>query len=376
MRRPRILSIYLVREVLQYGTLGFLALGSIFVAQNMFSRLDNFLGTGFEWADLLVVLGSVLALLTGYLLPVGFLFGVLVAVGRLSADSEVVAMRACGMGMRELVTPIAVAAIPVSLLAGVLLTHVEPEARRELRALWRTVLSRGAFLAPGRFISVGDRVVFVEQVGEENGLVGVVISDHSNPERPFMVVASGGRFYVDDEHGQVHLELNDGDIHFEPHSLDDAAYRRIAFRRFDYPIEAQALLEEDAGKLKPRDMRMAELREVIARGRAGDPLTDLRYPNVNVYIGQLHRRYALAFTPILFALIGTPMAVRRGRGGRSSGAFLCVAVIFVYYMLLTFGEYLTESNTLPPQLALWTPNLVFALAAVGLYGRGRDALFG
>jgi lipopolysaccharide export system permease protein len=302
---------------------------------------------------------------------VGFLFGVLVAVGRLSSDSEVVAMRACGMGMRELVAPIALAALPIALLSGVMLTRVEPEARRELRALWRTLLSRGAFLAPGRFISVGDRVVFVEHVAEENALSGVVISDHSNPERPYMVVANGGRFYLDEQNGEVHLELRDGDIHFEPRSLDDTAYRRIGFDRFDYPIEAQALLQENVGKLKPRDMRMDELRDVIARGRAGDPLDELRYANVNVYVGQLHRRYALALTPLLFAWIGTPLAVRRARGGRSSGAFLCVSLVLLYYMLLSFGEYLTESNTLPPQLALWAPNVAFAVAGGALYWRGQ-----
>ena len=371
MRMPRILSFYLVREVLQYAALGFFALGSIFVAQNMFRRLDTFLGTGFEWADFFVVLGSVLALVSGYLLPVGFLFGVLVAVGRLSADSEIVAMRASGMGMRELVAPIALAALPIAIFSGVMLTEIEPEARRELRALWRTMLSRGAFLAPGRFIAVGDRVVFVEQLAEENTLRGVVISDHSNPERPFMVVASGGRFYLEEDSGQVHLELVEGDIHFEPKNLSETAYRRIGFERFDYPIEAQSLLAENVGKLKPRDLRMEELRDVIARGRAGESLEAYRDHNVNVYVGQLHRRYALAFAPIVFALLGTPLAIRRARGGRSSGAFLCVSLIFVYYMLLSFGEYLTESDTLPPQIALWAPNVAFAGFAAALYWRGQ-----
>jgi lipopolysaccharide export system permease protein len=371
MRMGRTLSFYLVREVLQYASLGFLALGSVFVAQNMFQRLDAFLGTGFRAGDFFVVLGSVLALITGYLLPVGFLFGILVALGRLASDSEVLAMRSCGMGLRELLVPVALLAVPVSLFSAVMLTQVEPEARRELRALWRTILSRGAFLAPGRFIAVGDRVVFVEHVGEENDLDGVVISDRSNPERPFLVVAGGGRFYLDDDSGLVHLELVEGDIHFEPDDGRSASYRRIGFERFDYPIEATSLLQENVGKLKPRDMRMEELREVIARGRAGDPLAELRYTDVDVYVGQLHRRYALAATPLLFALLATPLAVGRARGGRSSGALLCVGLIFLYYALLSFGEYLIESDTVPPAPAMWLPNLLFGLSAVPLYLRAQ-----
>jgi lipopolysaccharide export system permease protein len=371
MRVGRTLSLYLMREVAQYGALGLLGLGSIFVAQNMFRRLDALLGTGFQAGDFFVLLGCVLSLMTGYLLPVGFLFGILVAVGRLSSDSEIVAMRACGMGLRELVGPILVLSVPVMLLAGVMLTQVEPEARRELRGLWRTMLSRGAFLAPGRFIAVGDRVVFVERVSEENRISGVVISDHSNPERPFMVVASDGRFYVDQVSSEVHLELRSGDIHFEPKDIRDPNYRRIGFERFDYPIEAATLLKEDVGKLKPRDMRMDELRDVIARGRAGDRLSEYRYADVDVYVGQLHRRFALAFSPFVFALIGTPLGLRRARGGRSSGALICIATIFFYYALLSFGEYLNESDAAPPALATWAPNALFLLAAIPLYLRSQ-----
>jgi lipopolysaccharide export system permease protein len=374
MRTGRILSLYLVREVLQHAWLGFLALGSVFVAQNMFQRLDTFLVTGFRASDFFVVLGSVLALITGYLLPVGFLFGILVALGRLSSDSEVLAMRSCGVGLRELLGPIALLAVPVALFSGVMLTRVEPEARRELRALWRTILSRGAFLAPGRFISVGDRVVFVEHVGQENDLDGVVISDRSNPERPFLVVAGGGRFYLDDDSGLVRLELADGDIHFEPKDAQGAGYRRIGFERFDYPIEAAQLLKENVGKLKARDMRMQELRDVIARGRAGDPLSDLRNTDVDVYVGQLHRRYALALTPLLFALVGTPLALGRWRGGRAAGVLWCIALIFAYYALLSFGEHLIESDAVPPAPAIWLPNLLFAAAAIPLYWRGQRSL--
>jgi lipopolysaccharide export system permease protein len=199
----------------------------------------------------------------------------------------------------------------------------------------------------------------------------VVISDRSNPERPFLVVAGGGRFYLDDDSGLVHLELVEGDIHFEPDDGRSASYRRIGFERFDYPIEATSLLQENVGKLKPRDMRMEELREVIARGRAGDPLAELRYTDVDVYVGQLHRRYALAATPLLFALLATPLAVGRARGGRSSGALLCVGLIFLYYALLSFGEYLIESDTVPPAPAMWLPNLLFGLSAVPLYLRAQ-----
>ncbi|HKJ24631.1 MAG TPA: LptF/LptG family permease, partial [Myxococcota bacterium] len=137
------------------------------------------------------------------------------------------------------------------------------------------------------------------------------------------------------------------------------------------PIEAAALLQEDVGKLKPRDMRMDELRDVIARGRAGDRLREYRYDDVDRYVGQVHRRFALAVTPLVFALVATPLGLRRARGGRSWGALVAVALLFLYYAMLSFGEYLNDADVVPPAVAIWAPNVLFVLVAIPLYRRGQ-----
>jgi lipopolysaccharide export LptBFGC system permease protein LptF len=119
-------------------------------------------------------------------------------------------------------------------------------------------------------------------------------------------------------------------------------------------------------------MTAAELRSAIFRAEAGDPLTDLRRQDPIYYRLHLQRRLALPVAPVLFALVGVPLAIRRDRGGRSWSVFTCVLVAFAYYALLTFGQALALDGAVSAAAALWLPNFVFAIGAgVALWRSNR-----
>ena len=83
MRFPRILTLQVTREIISWSVLGYVALVTILVSQNLIRRLDDLLMVGFGFLDLLLVLRSLLPLLTAYSMPVAFLFGVLVTMRRM-----------------------------------------------------------------------------------------------------------------------------------------------------------------------------------------------------------------------------------------------------------------------------------------------------
>ena len=369
MRLPRTLSWYLAREVLEYTGLGFLGFSTILVTQNLLRRLDDLVAVGFRSEDLLAVLGFLMAMLTAYAVPVAFLFGILLAVGRLSADSEITAMRACGLGMRHLVAPVLALGIAVSALTATLMIRSEPAARLALRTLFRNVAARGAILQAGKFQTLGNRVVFVQTRDRDNNLQGVMISDRTDPDRPFVVFAESGRFVLDDEHSTVRMELEHGDLHLGENDAADTHHRRIAFEHLDYSFDAKSLFDPDGGQTRPAEMTMRELRRILRRAAAGISLKGLHEDNPVEYELQVQRRLALPFAPILFALVGVPLGLRRSRGARSWGALLCVAIVFIYYALLSLAQFLVESLHVPAALALWLPNVVFAASSIPLLRR-------
>ena len=195
MRLPRILTLYAAREALQYAALGFLGVGAILFTQNALRQLADFASAGLETRDVLAILGALVPMLSAYAVPVAFLFGVLVAVGRLSADSELTAMRALGVSLAQFSAPFFVLALVASAVTAWLLADVEPQARIRLREVAADVASRGSIIEPGTFRRLdreGLRLLFVDARGEGNALEGVLLSDRSEPERPFTVVSVPG----------------------------------------------------------------------------------------------------------------------------------------------------------------------------------------
>ena len=375
MRLPRILAGYIVREVAQYTALGFLVFGTLMLTQNLLRTLGDLAEAtaAVQPADLLTVLALLAPVLTTYALPVAFLFGVLLAVGRMASDTEIKAMGACGLGPWALVGPVLAMALCVSLATGYLMQQVEPAMRGSLRALVARAASRSLGLEPGRFRGLDRRILYVRE-RDENDLRGVVIWDHSSQTSPFTVFAEEGLFNYDPEAGSVQLVLRRGDVHFEPSPDDPGKYRRIGFETFDYSFTVGEFLATEASRLKPRDMSMAELHANLERVRsASDPreIVDLREQQPAPYEIQIQRRFALPVTPIVFALVGVPLGLRRVRGARAAGAMLCIVLVFAYYALLSLAEFLGEKTAVPASLALWLPNAVFLSLGVFLLLRAR-----
>lgn len=377
MRMSRTLSWYVLREVLQYAGIGMLAVGSVMLSQRILRELEDLAGIGVGLADTLQLMVYVLGMLAAYAIPVAFLFGILVAVGRLSSDSEITAMRALGVSLGQLVVPLVAVSVVVSLCTGVLLSVAEPQARRDLRGLLGEIASRGGIIEPGAFNELdttGARLLFVDGRDEGNELRGVLISDRTDPAKPFTVVANRGRFDFEKQDASAHIRLFDGDIHFEGEELSDDRYQRISFREFEYAFDLSGLVGASFHRIRPREMTNDQIRDVLARwdvlGKAPD---DVRVKYRDRYEIQLHRRLALPVAPLLFALVGIPLGLQRSRGARSWGVLLCVALVFVYYTLLSAGEYLAEEAVMPAAVSLWLPNLVFGAVAAFLLYRSRRA---
>jgi lipopolysaccharide export system permease protein len=377
MRVSRTLFFYLSREIVLYSVIGLLAVGAIMVSHNFLRRLDELAAVGFAAEDALALLVCVFGMLIPYVVPVAFLFGLLVAFGRLSSDSEITALRACGVSLGQLLATPLVLGLLVCALTAWLLIDVEPRAKRELRSVLGSIASRGALVEPGRFndlSTAGDRLLLVQHRDEAQHLEGVTISDRSNPERPFMVFAERGLFSFDAERSEIHLILENGSIHFEPKGADDARYQRIDFGRLDYALDASALLRDDPSRAPPGEMTLPRIWSILRHFDAhGVPPEGVRTKKRVAYEVELHRRLALPAGPLLFALIAVPLGMRRTRGARSYGVLVCVALVVGYYALLSLGDYLGGERVIPAALALWIPNLVFAAVAIPLLRRARYA---
>jgi lipopolysaccharide export system permease protein len=354
----------IAREVFAYGALATAVLAMVFLSENLRRYLGLIVAVDFAPADITALATALIGIVASYILPVTFLLGVLLTVGRMAADSEITAMRACGVGVRAILVPIVGLGALMSVVSWLLVVDVEHRARRELRQVVRSMAARGATLEPGRFRHVGPRVLYADDRLADDTLEGVVVSDRSNPERPMLVFARRGRIDLDEDGATLRVTLEDGDILVDPTGEHAAEAQHIGFESFETVFDVSELFRVGLASLRPYDMTLDELRAISARAESGDPLDDLIKKRGSSYEVEMHRRFAVPFAPLLFAPVGVVLGMRRQRGARASGVILCALVAFGYYALLIFGPRRGVEGRLPAAVALWIPNLIFA--ALGL----------
>lgn len=365
--RARVLSRYVLREVLRFSGLGLAALLPLLVSRNLFQVLKEGIVAEVGAGDLWFLARCVGVMLLPYALPIAFLLGVLLAVGRLAADRELTALWACGLGLRSVLVPVLSLGVAVSALTALLMLEVEHRAQRELHERARALALRGSLLEPGAPRRFAGLTFFARERRAGGELGGVVVTDHSDPERPLLVVAERGRLEL--EAGALRLRLAAGDVDL---GGGVAAGPRISFERLDYAIPAELLRAAQQASVRPQEMPLAELRQIVARARAGESLDAYRKQNPVAYLLQIHRRFALPFAPSLLVLVAVPLALRVRRNPRSSAALLCASLVGAYYTLLVFGQLLALEGALPAVAAVWAPNGAFGAAGLGMiWAAGR-----
>jgi lipopolysaccharide export system permease protein len=373
MRISRTLSLYVMRESLFYCALAFFVLTLVLLTQNLLRRLDELFLIGLTPQDLRVVVECILPMAISYSIPLAFLVGVLLSVRRFGADGELTGLGSAGIGPLSFLIPYLVLGLLATGVSAWLLTSVEHESRRNLVRLFKTAAARGAILEPGKFREIGKRVVFVEDRERDGELTGVMILDQSQEDRPFRVFADRGHFQFSESTAQIELELENGELHFAPIPGKPTRYERIHFEKFSYQLNVGHILGGDFGPVRPKQMNLADLRHVLARAKAGDPLLELDQRDPLEYELEIHRRRTLPLAPLLFAGVAVPIALASEKRGRSIGLLLVLSVAFGYYALAAAMETMAQQAWLGAGVASWIPNLVFAAAGLSLafYARRR-----
>ena len=377
MRIPRTLGRYLARETLVYSAVGFLAIATLLLANSLLRQLEDLIGLGAGLLDLAAVTIRLVAVLTTYALPIALLFGTLAALGRLGSDHEVIALRSLGFSLAQLAAPVLALAVLTSVATGWFLERGEVLARRSIMLRVGEVAARGGVIHAGAFTKLdkpGDRMLFVDRRSRNGTLHGVLISDRTDPARAFTVLAASGTFEFDSDLAIGHLILADGDVHFDPESADSDRTQRISFRRFDYAFDMSRIVTAGPERLRPREMTMEELAAALAYfDEHGAAPAGAKESRREAYDVQVQRRAALAFSPLVFCLLGVPLAVGLRRGARSLGVLLSALIAFGYYVVMDAATAYATSGRLSAGLALWIPNLVCVAIALPLWWRGRQA---
>jgi lipopolysaccharide export system permease protein len=365
MVAPRLLWRYMFSDILLHALLGLFAITLLLVVANLLRFMEELAAAGVGISALGQLVLVILPAYASYALPTALLFGVLLSFGRMSADGEIVAMRASGISASRLLPPALALGLIAAIGAGYLLFEVQPKAGIRMRALMRQLAGSVQVIEPGRFLEFGDKLLYVHSLGDAScPLEGVLIGSAVEGERSFYAAARCGTMDSDASGNTVGFVLHDGSIHFR--DPDPTRYRRIRFQTMKTVIDISLYTDPKPGTAQ------LTFSELLAAARL--PADDAELKRLQGRYGtalnvQIWRRLAFPFASILLALVAVPLGIRPMRSGRSAGALTAIAVMALYWLAFSLADMASTRGVVPAWLGFWLPN-AFALAiGVGLMRR-------
>lgn len=359
----RRLDRYLLAEILGPLALGFLVYTFIMLIRVLFRSADLIIRSDVALETVGKLLLLSLPNIVVLTIPMSFLFAILIAVGRLSSDSELVAIRASGISLFSLYRPILMLSVLLSSLNVYLMLELLPEGNRAFQQLQLEIVTRGISqeIQP-RVPHTGwqEKMLYVfESPPGERRWKGVFLADAIPVGETQIEIAQWGEAHPNADGSEVKLSLFDTFSHRV--DLQHAeTYDIFAHEELDYYLASGAptLQQTTSVRRGLREMTLRDLRRVFH-----DPETEPLFRTMAEV--EIHKKFSFPAACIVFGLLGLPLGFTNARGGRSSGFAISIGVIMLYYILFNWGEDFAKKGVGPTWLAVWLPNMV--LLAVGFF---------
>jgi len=350
-------------------------------------KLTDLVTRGLAPGPILGVFLSGLPLALAFAIPISGLTSALLFFGRISADHEITAMRACGINMWRVMAWIAPVAIVQFLACVYINSELIPHSRY---TLWLAMSHLGAdnpadLIEEGRTIQEFDGIsVYVERKRGEV-LENIRLFDEREAGRTREIKAERGRIFIPTNSNDIVLSLEQ--VTIDPFSFErpGSAYsgkwsvripdvrRKGTYRRRD---KDQTLVElyMQADKL----IQDAEVRRVAATSRkgasaleerlAGMQTDELRSRSMRMMV-TFHKRLVLSIASVGFIFLGIPMGIGSHRKDSSKGIGLSLLIVFAFYMMITFAEQFAGRPAFRPDLLVWIPAVLLLILDVALIRR-------
>ncbi len=355
----RILDRYIVREILPPFVIGLLVLTFALMMPPILRNGEALVAKGVAWLTIARVLWTLTPQALSITIPMALLVGILVALGRLSADREFVALQACGVSAFRVLRPIAVLAVLGTGATAYETIIALPDANQTFREITFNIVASSAEtdIKPRVFFTnFPSRILYVRDIRPGAGWHDVFFADDTKPDHTTVYFAKRGRLLIDRQKRTVQLLLEDGASHTtfptRPDGYDGSAFGTLALN-----MDADTVFPRTQVIKGDNEMTIAELRNKIVENAKTGAWSASQYFTIQ-------QKFAIPAACLVLSLIGLALGVNNRKEGKLATIALGVGVIFVYYILLYSSRAAALAGRLSPTLAPWVANVL--LGAVGI----------
>ena len=358
----RIIDRYVVRETLSPILLSLLVFTFLLLIPPIMRDARDLIAKGVDGWTIAELMLWLVPQGLGITIPVAVLVGLLMGLGRLSGDREIVVMQACGVSTFRLLRPVLALALAAAAATCYTLVVLLPDANQAYREIVdRNVAAATENDVKARVFYQGlpGMVLYVSEVDlQGTGWSGVFLAQTPADGAPRIYVADEGRIVLDLANRQVDIVLTAGAVH-EVDPADPFTYNVNRFDETVLGLDFDEVFPVRGVLRGPNEMTIAEL-----RARAAE-LVASELPAHNEIMA-LHQKFSFPVACLVFAFIGLALGVTTRRDGKLASFALGIGVIFAYYILWFGGQGLAKSALLSPHWAVWICNIMLGAFGVAL----------
>jgi LPS export ABC transporter permease LptG/LPS export ABC transporter permease LptF len=366
----RTLDRYVIREIIPPFLLSLLVFTFILEIPPVMDSLEALVAKGVPWSTAGRILLTLVPQALGLTIPMALLVGMLIGLGRLSADREAMALLACGVSPYRLLRPIGLLAVLGTAATMYVMIVAIPDANQTFREITFDIISKRVEndIRPRVFFEDFPGWVLYARDEPPPGQPGwkdVLVANTTKPEAAEIYFASRGRVVLDRARRRVDLVLTGGTSYKTPKPGESAIYRFPA----DLVIQLDANSVFQRGEL-PRgitEQTIAQLREQIDQ-KVRNHISP--HPEIMA----IHAKFSIPVACLVFAVIALALGLTVAREGKLAGFVVGIGVIFTYYVVMFLSESMAKGQWMPAALARWVPNIVLGpLGVAALVWRARFA---
>lgn len=374
----KIIDRYVSSSLLLTGSFAVAVLSVVLVLGNIFKKLLDLLVSHDAPIELVLsFIAYILPFSLTFTIPWGFLTAVLLVFGKMSAENELIALRATGVSISRICASVFVLAIGFAGICLWINVEVAPRAQSKMKdALYNIATNNplAMFTSDKVITDFPEHRIYVERHDGDKlyNLLVYVLDERDNVLR--VIHAQNG--WLETDHAKKQLLLHVYDASFEQHDetqpTDLTMVRQGTMKESTLPISLASLLEKNKNKHGIGTLTVSELLDRMDKADQDATPREKALAHTAA-MTEVSKRFSFALATLAFGLIGVPLAITAQRKETSIGFLLSVAVAFAYFMFfIVIADAFRNRPEAHPELLVWLPNVVFlAIGAVLFYRLSR-----
>jgi lipopolysaccharide export system permease protein len=354
---------YTIKEFVGPLFLSLLVSTMILAAGNVIQIADLIINKGVSALYVMKLFFFLTPWLLTFTIPISILSATLLSFGRLASDNEIIALKSSGVSLYRIAAPLLIIGFIISLFCIPLNDKILPESGFAARKLIKEIGIRNplALIEPGVFIKgFEDYIMFVYNI-KDNKLKNIRIYQPQKDRPTRTIIAEEGEVVPLPEKNAIKLKLKNGSAD-EALPQDPDNFYKLTFKTYYMTLSFKDALSAQSIEKKPREMSIRQIREAIAS------LSKKKIDTIPLFI-ELHNKLALAFSNLVFVLIGIPIAIRMHRREKSINFGLTMMLFLLYWGIMLGGVACAIRTIVPPWVGVWMANAILAVVGIALFLR-------